>query len=238
MSVSPAPDIVSRDLGGGKLPPLTVWSREGEAAQAIVLVGHGGSQERKGPFVELMAQRILRRIPAYVAAIDGPAHGDRRAPNADTRDAFIRLWLSPGGGVAGMVGDWREALAAVRGLAGNDTLPVGYYGVSMGTAFGVPFLASEPAITAAALGMWEDAVGGARHLIEAAPNVSCAVQFVYRDRDEFFSEAGARRLFDLLGSADKTLVELSGPHEESFDQIDQSAAFLAERLLQRAQRGQ
>ena len=237
MSVSQPAGIVSRDLGGGKLPPLTVWSREGEAAQAIVLIGHGGSQERKGPFVELMAQRILRRIPACVAAIDGPAHGDRRAQDVDTRDAFVRLWRSPGGGVAGMVADWREALAVVRGLAGADALPVGYYGVSMGTAFGVPFLASEPNVTAAVLGMWGDAVGGSQHLIEAAPKVSCPLQFVYRNRDEFFSEVGARRLFDLLGSKDKTFVELPGPHEETFDQIDQAAAFLAERLLPRMQQG-
>lgn len=224
-----------RDLVRPGAAPLSVWSRDGVAPQAIVLIGHGGSQHRRGEFVEAMAAAILNRLPAYVAVIDGPAHGDRAGGDpAKTRDAFVALWLSPGGGVAPMVADWQGALAAVRTLDHAADLPVAYYGVSMGTAYGVPLLAAEPAIIAAALGMWEDAVGGTPYLTASAPQVTGAIDFVHRAEDQFFTEAGARRLFDALGSDDKTFRVLAGPHEETPDQLDQAASFLVDRLTRAA----
>ena len=223
--------LARRDWQGAGAPPLSVWTRPGTSPRAIVLIGHGGSQHRQAEFVKALARDVLERIPAYVAAIDGPAHGDRLAGDADkTREAFIQCWISPDGGTTAMTADWKAALAAVRDLDGAADLPVGYYGVSMGTAYGVPFLATEPGIKAAAIGMWEAEVGGLPHLTAAAPKVLCPIHFVHREQDQFFSEAGARRLFDLLGSTDKTFVVLPGPHEETLDQLDAAAAFLVDHL--------
>lgn len=219
------------DRTGANGPPLSVWRKPGVAAKAIILVGHGGSQHRKGEFVKALARELLDRLPAYVVAIDGPVHGERLVGDeAGTRDAFVRLWLSEDGGAPAMAADWAQALAAVRSLDGCTDLPVGYYGVSMGTAYGVPMIAGEPAVRAAALGMWQAQVGGTTHLLEAAPRVLCPVLFVHREADEFFSLEGARELFDLLGTSDKSFRLLPGPHEETLDQIAMAADFLAERL--------
>jgi dienelactone hydrolase len=178
-----------------------------------------------------MAAAIHRRLPAYVAAIDGPVHGDRcRGDPARVREAFIDLWLSPGGGADEMVADWRRALSAVRELDRAADLPVAYYGVSMGAAYGVALLAAEPSIEAAALGMWAQDVGGVRELTWRAPDVRCPIDFVHRAQDEFFTETGARGLFDALGSEQKAFRVIAGSHEESLEQIDQAAAFLVDRL--------
>lgn len=223
--------LVREELTGAAIPPCSVWRPAKAAPRAIVLVGHGGSQDRNGLFVAMMARDVIERIPAYVVAIDGPLHGDRRRGDAsETREAFVGLWRSPGGGVNGMTADWLATLSEVRKLEGADTLPTGYYGVSMGTAYGIPLLAANPAICVAALGMWSDAAAGMDHLIDIAPRVRCPVQFVHREEDQFFEEAAARRLFDLLGSSEKTFVALPGPHQETPDQIADAASYLAKHL--------
>lgn len=222
--------LTRRDWQGERPLPLSVWVPQG-TAQAIVLVGHGGSQHRRGDYVTALVRAVQQRCPAYVAALDGPVHGDRLVGGADdTRNGFIRQWVSDDGGIPAMVDDWKQALAAVRQLAGWD-VPIGYYGVSMGTAYGIPLLAAEPAIGAAALGMWEADVGGKGHLLALAPAVQCAVQFLHRQSDPFFTQNGAQHLFDLLGTSDKHFVTMAGLHEESADQIDAAAAFLVSRLI-------
>ena len=50
--------------------------------------------------------------------------------------------------------EWKSTLDMLQQLdeIGSDG-PVGYWGVSMGTAFGIPFVAAEPRINCAILGL-------------------------------------------------------------------------------------
>lgn len=222
--------LVRRDLCGCFVP-ASVWTEPGTKPKAVVLIGHGGSQHRLAPSVKSVARAVLDKIPAYVLAIDGPVHGDRQPSSVeDTRKGFVSLWLTADGGVPAMASDWSVALHALKVLGGDETLPLAYYGVSMGTAFGLPFLAGVPQVAAAAIGMWADEVGGRSHLAVAAQKLHCPVLFFHREQDEFFDALGARRLFDRIAAANKRFVSLPGPHAETPDQIEMAAEFLADRL--------
>ena len=124
------------DIGG---VPMSVWTPVGVTPRAIVLIGHGGSHHRRAEMVEMTARIINVHIPAYVVAIDGPVHGDRLTGEpGDNVQAFVRKWTSEDGGVPLILADWRSAITVARRLGGAAHLLVGYYGVSMGTAYGIP----------------------------------------------------------------------------------------------------
>ena len=51
-----------------------------------------------------------------------------------------------------MNGDWKATLDELLASNRFDPARVGYWGLSMGTVLGLPFVASEPRISAAVLG--------------------------------------------------------------------------------------
>ena len=60
-------------------------------------------------------------------------------------------------------------------------IPVGYYGLSMGTAYGLPFLAVEKRIEAAVIGMWGSNYPNSGQLVEAARHVRSPVCFLHKN---------------------------------------------------------
>ena len=227
-------DLLRRDFASSSREgaALSIWSPREAAPLAIILVGHGGSQHRQAEMVVQTAHALIDRFPAYVAAIDGPLHGDRLAGDpTKTAQAFVQHWKAGDGGVPEMVHDWHGALARVRELPGAGLLPVGYYGVSMGTAYGLPFLASAPEVKAAVLGMWDAAFPNSDRVLAAAGQLKCPVQFSHREEDELFTLCEARRLFDAIAAEDKEFVVLPGGHGESAAQIGIAADFLMRKLF-------
>src|SRR5262249_7256608 len=110
-------------------------------------------------------------------------------------------------------------------------LPIAYIGVSMGTAYGLPLLAHEPRIQAAAIGLWSTTYPASEHLAEYARRVRCPIWFTQQWDDEFFDRAGTAELFDALGAEDKRLVAYPGPHRElEGERLFDAVAFIAQRL--------
>src|SRR5439155_10185352 len=70
------------------------------------------------------------------------------------------------------VPEWRATLDALQAQPGLDG-PVGVWGLSMGSATGVPLAAAEPRITAAVFGL-----AGHETLAEAAAQVTIPVEFL------------------------------------------------------------
>lgn len=170
-----------------------------------------------------------------VAAIDGPVHGARRNDGSidpSVVRADFRLAWRDGIARHTMVSDWKAALDQLQLNPLLANVPVGYIGVSMGTAYGLPLLAQEPRITAAVLGLWSHTHVASAHLLEAARSVTCPSWFTQCWDDEIFDRQGTIDLFDAIGSPDKQLVVYPGPHAELYgERMLEAACFLGRRLL-------
>ena len=218
---------------GGERAPGVLWTPAGaEAPAPLVLLGHGGGGHKRDESRTDYALRYAARGIA-AAAIDGPFHGDRApAPGAP----------APAYGEAAadsMAADWRAALDALAALEAIDGGRVAYGGVSMGTMFGLPFLAADGRARAAVLGLCGLSGGGGgveaglyARLAADAPRLRCPVLFVMQWDDELFAREDVLALYDALGSADKRLLANPGGHAEAPPHVrDATVAFLAEALL-------
>lgn len=173
-----------------------------------------------------------------MAAIDAPGHGDRpQTEQLQRMVAAIRERaaagepagpLMPGHNsviAAWVVPEWRATLDALERL--GYTGPVGYCGVSMGGAIGVPLAAAEPRIAAAVFGL----VRG-DGLTDAAATITIPVEFLLQWDDEMVPRDSALALFDALGSAEKTLHANAGRHRDvpAFE-VESSARFFTRHLV-------
>ena len=103
---------------------------------------------------------------------------------------------------------------------------MGYWGLSLGCGLGVPFVAAEPRVRAAVLGL-----NGAETSAEAAARITVPVEFLVQWDDELVSRAASLALFDVFASAEKTLHANSGKHGDvpSFE-LDSSLRFFTRHL--------
>jgi hypothetical protein len=108
------------------------------------------------------------------------------------------------------VPEWRAALDALQELPeiGAEE-PVGYFGLNMGTAIGVPLVAAEPRITAAVFGQfWPD------YLVDAAKRITVPIEFRLQWDDEHIDRTAGLALFDAFASPEKSLHADAGAHKE------------------------
>jgi len=198
-----------------------------------VLVGHGGSGHKSCDVVLDVIRPLVLDHGIAVAAIDGPVHGDRRAEPASpavVRDEFRDLWAA-GGSVEAMVADWRAVLDTLCSWSEVDSAAVGYYGLSMGTAYGLPLLAAERRIAAAVIGMWGTSRLNSDRLVEDAMNVSCPTMFTMQWNDEHFTREGQFRIFDALASREKHATMYPGGHvNPEGSRLDDIIQFFVRRL--------
>ena len=190
-----------------------------------ILIGHGGTQHKRVPNVLGLARKLVRHGQYGVVALDAPGHGDRMTDEqGDARAEMLagrqverlapispeRLRAMAGVAVQAVM-EWK---ALVDDLATNSqwaTGPFGYWGVSMGTAFGVPLLASEPRISAAVLGLGALREGSEEQR-EQATRITIPLLFLFQWDDELMTREGGLALWDAFGSAEKTMHINPGPH--------------------------
>lgn len=213
-------DVVAREFrvhSQGREVPGMLWTPATAAGKPVplVLYGHGGSQHKKGPSVVDQALRLAQQYGIAMAAIDGPVHGDRRsdgqALGPQVQADFGKLWATDPQ-VDPMVADWRATLDALLALPELDAAQVGWCGLSMGTAYGLPLVAAESRIKAAVLGMWGGDFMNSERLMLDAPAVRCATFFQIKWNDQFFSRQGQLDLFDRIGTSDKSCKLYPGEH--------------------------
>jgi dienelactone hydrolase len=215
---------------GGKAIPGVVWQpARATGAQPLVLMGHGGTGHKRSPKLERMAEIFTTGYGWWAAAIDGPVHG-ARGPVTDS--AYREMWKRPTV-VQDMIDDWTAVLDALTLLDEIDKTRIGYWGVSMGTMFGLPYVASDARIRAAVLGkagMRGSSVqrsGIDRHFKVHAARVTVPVLFNIQWDDERFDRDGQTELYESLGSTDKRLHAYPGRHsDDGPEALESSAAFL------------
>jgi hypothetical protein len=216
-----------------------LWTpADATGTRPLVLLGHGGGQHRKAPAVVARAQRYVTACGFAAAAIDAPGHGDRRTAQDDERAAEIRKWIAAGESIgpqiardnaeraAQAVPEWGATLDALQN-AGHAGGAVGFWGVSLGSAIGIPFVAVEPRITAAIFGL-----AGHEALADSAARITVPVEFLLQWDDELVPRDSGLALFDAFASPEKSLHANPGRHLEvpAFE-LESSERFFRRHLV-------
>ncbi|MFG5718601.1 alpha/beta hydrolase [Streptomyces murinus] len=232
--------MVERDFTVGDIPGV-LWSPASGGDHApLVLMGHGGGRHKKEPAMTGRARLLVNGCGFHAAVIDAPGHGDRPRTAHDERDIAALRAAQAAGEPEGpivvpynarlaelAVPEWQTVLDALQQLPeiGADG-PVGYTGLGLGTAIGVPLVAAEPRITAAVFGMhWPDA------LVETAKRITVPIEFDMQWDNERIPREASLALYDAFASKEKTLHANAGKH---FDwprfEADSAVRFLARHL--------
>ncbi|XVV16672.1 alpha/beta hydrolase [Actinoplanes sp. CA-131856] len=209
--------IRERDFTVGGVPGV-LWSPAGAAgATPLVLMGHGGGTHKKAPAMSGRAHLLVHGAGCSVAVLDAPGHGDRPRTPHDEREIADLFRAREAGEPEGpivvrynlhlatqAVPEWQAALDAL----GFDT--VGYFGLNMGTAIGIPLIARDPRIKAAVLGQFWPAPP----LLEAARQITVPLEFALQWHDEHIPRDEGLALFDAFASTEKTLHANAGTHKQ------------------------
>jgi hypothetical protein len=203
-----------------------------ESATPMVLCGHGASGDRYQAPIPHLARRLVGERGVAVLAIDGPVHGLRQV-GPGGRQAFVAEMGRPTF-IDDMVGDWLLAHREIGAARAVGAGPLGYFGLSMGTIFGVPLLASDLDFAVSVIGLCGvtgAAAGiGARLLADAAV-IDHPLLFLMQLEDELFDRDGYLALFDGLRSVDKRLHANPGQHSAvPAEEVDFAFDFLVDRL--------
>lgn len=204
--------------------PGALWTPADDttAPLPLVLLGHGGGRHKRDPEILTLARRLVTECGFAAVSVDVPAHGDRpKVEEYDRIAAENQARVEAGEELAPLIAgfqalvarqtvpEWRAVLDAVQRLDHVGTGPVGYWGVSLGCGLGVPFVAAEPRVRAAVLGL-----GGASASAEAAARITVPVEFLVQWDDERVPREQSLALFDALASPEKTLHANPGKHGE------------------------
>ncbi|MFV8182974.1 MULTISPECIES: alpha/beta hydrolase [unclassified Streptomyces] len=215
--------VRERDFTLGDIPGV-LWSPQSLPERApLILMGHGGGTHKRWPAMTGRAARLVTGGGFHVAVIDAPGHGDRPRTAHDEQEIAALLRAREAGEPEGpvvvrynahlaerAVPEWQAVLDALQELPeiGADG-PVGYYGLNMGTAIGVPLTASDARISAAVFGLhWPDV------LAEAARRITVPVEFDMQWDDEHIPREAGLALFDAFASREKSLHVNAGRHKE------------------------
>ncbi len=225
----------------GRRVPGVLWSPAVEERPSpLVLLGHGASSSKRQDYVVSMARRLVRHRAFAAAAIDGPVHGDRRhdvRPGAPSTSQLVFLdfaqrWAGDEAMTDEMVADYKATLDSLQQIEGIAEGPAGYWGLSMGTILGLPFVAADDRITVAVLGLM-GVTGPTRERIASdAAALTCPVLFLLPWDDELFDRASGLELFEAIGSARKCLHANPGVHGAvPREELSSSEEWIAQHLV-------
>jgi dienelactone hydrolase len=219
----------------GRTVPALLWTPErATGARPLVLFGHGATRDKRVDYIVALARHLVREFGFAALSLDAPGHGDRRAnPMADDMQRFadfLSEWSRPDT-VDDVIAEWKAALEVVRGLDEVGDGPLGYWGLSMGTIYGVPLVAAEARVQVAVFGLM-GLVGPTRdRLATDAGRVTCPVAFLQQWDDSLLPRQQVLDLFDAIASLDKRLHAHPGEHASvPVEEIEFSVAFLARHL--------
>lgn len=178
--------------------------------------GHGASGSRYQIPIPYLAQRFAAKGIASLA-MDGPVHGLRQTGEGG-RPALSKE-MRRSNMIEDMVADWSAAVIATESRLEFETDRFGYFGLSMGSIFGIPYLAQrkrdKSPVTVATLGLLGTTGTVARlaeRLEKDASSIDFPTLFLMQMEDELFPRDGYLKLFDAIGSNDKRLHANPGLH--------------------------
>ena len=209
-----------------------------------VCIAHGGFQHKLHSNVPELALQLVRNLGIGVVALDAPDHGDRivdKEAAKDARDAAVRStpgtlrpidpkrWEEMAARVRKHTVEWRALLDDLQTDERWANGPFGWWGVSMGTASGIPVAATDDRITAAVFGL--NALQPTNE--EHARAITIPILFLNQSDDELMTRDAALALWDAFGSEEKTMHINPGGHVQvpRFER-DASEAFFRRHLIE------
>ncbi len=228
--------VIERRVGlkvGGEIVPGIVWLPEAATGpRPTVILGHGGVVHKRAPEILGLARRLVRHRGYAAVALDAPEHGeritDKEAARVRRRSVQARIDQGPGAGLplvmdpdqaASFAGKMATHVGELIALVGNlistgfSDDRMGYWGLSMGTGIGLRFVASEPRVKAAMLGLAGLGVGmGGAEFETVARSLRVPILFLLQWDDELIARDAGLALFEAIGSTDKTLHVNPGGH--------------------------
>jgi dienelactone hydrolase len=225
----------------GIVPGILWTPAQHERPLSLVMMGHGGSGHKRADRQLLLGRRFAGVSQMAAVAIDGPYHGDRVPAQLDRRQ-FQEMMAAAGVDKVtdGMVDDWSATLEALCQLDSINANRVAYIGFSMGTRFGLPYVAAAGSrLRCAVLGKngllqassMTAAATMAPRFKQDAPKIMVPTLFHVQWDDELFPRQGQFELFNLLGAQDKRLIAFPGPHGTSAPAaVDAWCAFVMQHL--------
>lgn len=220
-----------------------LWSPEsGSEGAPVILMGHSGGMHKKSPGIVSRATHFVANYGFTVAAVDAPGHGDRPRNTQDQQwvDALYRARAAgePLGPVIAdfngslaerAVPEWQATIDALQALPDIGTrAPIGYGGMTLGTATGVMLAAADSRIRAATFG----GVFAYEALLAAAKRITIPVELLVPWDDEEIDRQLGFALFEAFGSKQKTLHGHPGRHNQvPASEVDNAARFLARHLV-------
>ena len=240
--------ITERELdvvcGPRNVPTVLFTPSTKTGPHPLVLVGHGGGGNKRAPTVMKMAEGLAAEHGIATLAIDGPVNGDRDTNSEEAwslrksdRHAYRRKYYEEK--YDEMVADWRAALDVAAAESDIEAERVGYWGLSMGTRFGVPLIASEPRIVAAVIGLFghQDGNEGSQRVFDDVANIRVPVLFIQQLEDDEVSAKAYDKLFRNIGTSDRRLHANPGRHAEvPKSELQATRLFLSRKLSRKLAR--
>jgi dienelactone hydrolase len=217
--------------------PGVLWTPAGTGIPSrLVLGAHGGGQHKRAPRSVEHASRCVAAGLAVVT-LDSPGHGDRPRSADDDRFATeIRSRITTGQDASEVVSqynalmaeravpEWRSVLDTLLDLPEINDDGAGFWGMSMGSAIGIPLVAAEPRLRTAVFGL----VGASDSLVTAAAQVTVPLLFLLQWDDRLIPRDAGLAMFDAFASPHKTLhANPGGHHEVPESEVDSAVRFLA-----------
>jgi dienelactone hydrolase len=214
----PIPSVRLEPVVGDHTAPALLFVPSGEGPLPLVLLGHGAHLSKDDAVMQVLARGFARGVPAGVALMDCPGHGERR-PAGSTDEEFegdVALRMRDPGRDAALVADWLAVAAAARAAEPRLTGALGYAGFSMGALLGLSIVADLPEVRAAVF-----ALGGVIDDAQVARNAKVRdgasrlgereVLMLNMTRDEHFPITGAIEVFEAIPGA-KRMGVWAGTH--------------------------
>lgn len=224
-------EVPDRGLVTGAL-----WQARVEQYSTLVCMGHGASGNRYQAPISELAIRFSQELGVPVLSLDGPVHGLRQQGNGG-REAFFPHYQRAEC-IAEMLEDWNIAISSAIHHLAQPIDDLAYFGLSMGSIFGIPLIASRQDFKVAAIGLIgsrEDALHG-NEILDAAQQTRCPVLFLMQLEDELFDRGSCLNVFDRLASTDKHLHANPGLHPQiPAEEIDYTYQFIARHIAGTAQ---
>ncbi|MCB1693628.1 MAG: dienelactone hydrolase family protein [Pseudomonadales bacterium] len=222
-----------RDITGA------VWLPAGKpASQTLMCFGHGASGDRYQAPICHLAHRFVTEANLPVLSLDGPVHGLRQVGEGG-RTAFFPEFRRDEA-LTDMTEEWSVAIDAAQALPEIGKGKLAYFGLSMGSIFGIPLVASRDDVVVATLGLFgiQDNFPHGDEFVAAAQKITCPILFLMQLEDELFNREGYLKVFDLFASKDKRIHANPGLHPQiPSEEIGFAFEFLVSHIEGRRERG-